>query len=788
MASFPPYRLDLVNQCLWRGETRIPLMPKPFAVLTYLVEHSGRLVTHEELFAAIWPDTHVQPEVLRRYILEIRRVLGDSAEAPQFIQTFPKRGYQFIAPLDLLPEPRLREGTPVTPPTPAQGPSADFASSGAPPGAARSKRIRTALAAAAVAIALAAAAAAGLFGTRSQALRDRDSIVLAGFENKSGEPVFDFALRQGLAAQLSQSPFLNIVADERVRETLRLMGRKPDDPVPHEVALEACRRQGVKAMLEGSIATLGNVYVLALVATNCQTGEAIAHEQAEVKGKESVLGTLGTMASRLRGTLGESLASIQRFDVPIEQITTPSLEALQAYTLGQRARARGEEIESIAFFQRAVDLDPRFASAYTTLSTIYSNLGEAEAAKKYARLAYERREPVSERERLSITYQYHYQVTGDQPRATETLEVWKQSFPREFQPANSLAVIHNFLGRFERAVEDATEAIRRNPSHGFPYSNLAHAYRGLGRFDDAKKTAERAVALRIETLPTRRLLFQLAVLAGDEAAAAHHLDWARGNSREFDMIGAQAQAAGFAGDVREARRLYEETARMAERAHLPDVATGHLAWATAMELAYGNSGRAAQQARRILARNPSYDPKLRAALALAATGSPAEAEGIVAELTRENPEHTLINFILVPMVRASAELQRRQPERAIDALRVAAPYELGFVAAFGPVYLRGQAYLMQGAGARAAEEFQRILDHRGVDPFSAYYAVAPLGLARARAMAGDASGSRQAYELFLSQWTNADADLPVLRDARREYARFGHGKKEETPPVSGRRP
>src|SRR5262249_23281908 len=314
----------------------------------------------------------------------------------------------------------------------------------------RSKATRSIVAAVVAGIAIAAAALSGLFSTRSEALRDRDSIVLAGFENKSGEPVFDFALRQGLAAQLGQSPFLNIVPDERVRETLRLMGRKPEDAVSHEVALEACRRQGVKAMLEGSIATLGKNYVLDLAATNCRSGEAIAHEQAEVQGKEKVLGALGTMASRLRATLGESLASIQRFDVPIEQITTPSLEALQAFTLRQRARSGGEEMEAIPFFERAVELDPKFASAYTSLSTIYSNLGEAEPAKKYARLAYERREPVSERERLSITYQYHYQVTGDQSRATETLEVWKQSFPREYQPPNSLAVIHNFLGRFER--------------------------------------------------------------------------------------------------------------------------------------------------------------------------------------------------------------------------------------------------------------------------------------------------------------------------------------------------
>jgi eukaryotic-like serine/threonine-protein kinase len=484
MALFPPFRLDPVNQCLWRGEERLYLMPKPFAVLTYLVEHAGRLVTHEELLAAIWPDTYVQPEVLRRYILEIRRVLGDSAETPRFIQTFPKRGYQFVAPVTDESGASLAEGAPVPGTRPHAGSLSDLSPRGvlsdSPVRAKRARRIVTGLLAALV---LVAAVVAALFGTKSKALRDRDWIVLAGFENRSGEPVFDFTLRQGLAAQLSQSPFLNIVPDERVRETLRLMGRTPDDRLGHETALEVCRRQGVKAMLEGSIARLDRTYVMALDATNCQTGESIAREQASVEGKERVLGALGTMASHLRRTLGESLASIERFDVPIENITTPSLEALHAFTFGQRARARGSEIESIPFFHRAVELDPRFASAYTMLSTVYSNLGDAESAKQYARLAYEQRDQVSERERLSITYQYYYQVKGDQTRATEVLEVWKQSFPHEMQPVNGLAFIHNFLGRFDRAVEEGKEALRRNPSHGFPYSNLAFAYRGLGRFE-----------------------------------------------------------------------------------------------------------------------------------------------------------------------------------------------------------------------------------------------------------------------------------------------------------------
>jgi DNA-binding winged helix-turn-helix (wHTH) protein/tetratricopeptide (TPR) repeat protein len=772
MASFPPFRLDPVNQCLWRGDERIYLMPKPFAVLTYLVEHAGRLVTHEELLAALWPDTYVQPEVLRRYILEIRRVLGDSAEAPRFIQTLPKRGYQFVAPLtekseasrDTSAGTRATDAaTPPASPSPLADPS---------PAAVRAKRARRVATGLLGALVLGGVVTFALFGTKSQALRERDWIVLAGFENRSGEPVFDFTLRQGLAAQLSQSPFLNIVPEERVRETLRLMGRKPDDRIGHDVALEVCRRQGVKALLDGSITRLGGAYVVALDATNCQTGEGIARDQVSVEGKERVLGALGKMASRLRLTLGESLASIERFDVPIEQITTPSLEALQAYTFGQRARARGAEIESIAFFQRAVELDPKFASAYASLSTVFSNLGEADRARQYARLAYEQRDQVSERERLSLTYQYYDQVSGDQARAIETLEVWKQSFPREYQPVNSLALIHNFLGNYERAVEEGQEAVRRNPSHGFPYSNLAFAYRGLGRFEEARRTAESAVALRIETLPTRRVLYQLALMAGDEQLAARQLEWARNNSREFDMVGARAQAAGFTGRLREARELYEETVRMAERASLRDVGTGHLAVAASLELTYGNVDRAAQQARRVLARNPSYDPKLRAALALAAAGFTAEAAGIADELSHSDPDHTFINFVFVPMVRASIELRRGHPERALEQLRIAAPYELGFAAALGPTYLRGQSYLMQGSGPHAAEEFQRILDHRGVDPFSPFYAVASLGLARARALCRDSAGSREAYEEFLAQWADADPDIPVLRQARSEHARL----------------
>ncbi len=314
--------------------------------------------------------------------------------------------------------------------------------------------------------------------------------------------------------------------------------------------------------------------------------------------------------------------------------------------------------------------------------------------------------------------------------------------------------------------------MKRNPSHGYPYSNLAHAYRGLGRFDEARRTAERAVALDIETLPTRRLLYQLATAAGEERSAAQHLEWARDKPREFDMIGARAQALGWLGRVREARQVYEEAARLAERRDFPDVGTNHLAWATAMELAYGNTDRAVEQARRVLGRNPGYDSQLRAALTLAVAGVLRTAEQIADDQAAANPEHTLINAVLIPMVRAGIEIGRGNPLRAIDHLEAVAPHELGFIAALAPIHLRGQSYLMLGMARQAAEQFQRILDRPRTDPFSPFHAVAPLGLARAWAAAGDVDEGLKAYERFLTTWTDADRDVPVLVEARDEYDRL----------------
>ncbi|MGE5801707.1 MAG: protein kinase domain-containing protein [Gemmatimonadota bacterium] len=609
--------------------------------------------------------------------------------------------------------------------------------------------------------------------TQRRTAPNRDSVVLAEFTNRTGEALFDYTLRQGLAAKLSQSPFLSIVSDERLRETLRLMGRSTDDRLTHPVALEICRRLGVKAMLEGSIASLGRLYVVSLQATNCDTDESIAREQAEVENKEGVLQIVGSLASEMRRTLGESLASIQRYDAPLEQITTPSLEALRAYTMGQRRRTTGDEMEAIPFFLRAIELDANFAQAYTSLSNTYSNLGENQRAREYAMLAYQRRGNVSERERLFITYQYHDIVTGNQLLAMQTLEVWKEAFPREFQPANSLAFINNLLGRFERAIPEAEEAIRRNPGHGFPYSNLAAAYRGLGRYDDARRVAERAVELEIETVPTRHLLYQVAILLGDAGRARQQIAWARGKPREFDMIAAQAQVAAHRGQVQESRRLFNDAIHRAELAGLPELATTYLARASWIELAFGNAERARSIVRGVLARHPSADALLDIALTLALTGSAHQAQQIADSIASAHPQHTVIQSISAPLVRAAIALSEQRPADALYQLQATTPYDVGFAAVLAPLYLRAQAYLMNGAASLATAEFQRLLDHRGTSPFSPFHAVAPLGLARARVAAGDLAGARRAYERFFESWKDADPDVPVLVHARDEYRRLG---------------
>ena len=595
----------------------------------------------------------------------------------------------------------------------------------------------------------------------------RHAVLVGGIANGTNDPDFDGTLRQALTVHLGQSPFLDIVSDERLREILRMMGRDADAALTHAVAREACQRLALNAMVEGSVSAVGATTIVALVATDCVTGETITRNQVEVQQKEEVLRALGTLASSVRWSLGESDSSVARHNVPIEEATTPSLEALKAYTAGVARRAAGEEIESIRYFEQAITLDPGFALAYTTLSSLYGSLGESGRGEEYARRAFENRESVSERERLFITYQYHDRVTGDQLKAREALEVWKQSYPRDYRPPNALAVLLNRLGDYERAIAEAEEALRRNPAHSFPYSNLAYAYRGAGRHDEARRVAGKSIELQIETLPTRRLLYQLAVLAGDDAQAQVQLDWARPRAQGFDLTGAQAQVLAFGGKLAAARDAYARTVTLASRNGFPQIASGYAAQAALTEALYGNDQIALEQAAAIAA-DTTYAPRLRIATALALAGAIGQAENEVRRFRDFRPEDTLLHAIYLPTAEAAIQLARNRSADVHEILRRSAPYERGFVAALFPMFFRGQAYLQSGSHAEAIDEFKAVLQHRGADPFSPLIPLSQLGLARALRAMNDTAGSSAAYAELFKMWHAADPDVPVVRAARAE--------------------
>jgi DNA-binding winged helix-turn-helix (wHTH) protein/tetratricopeptide (TPR) repeat protein len=1033
-------------------------MPKPFAVLRYLVNNAGRLVTHEELLNAIWPDTYVQPEVLRRYILEIRRVLGDRAEKPQFVETLPKKGYQFIAAItegatttstgflspatklvgresalanlnryfeialqaqrqmvfvsgeagigktslvdsfqhrvETNPDVRVTRGQsvegfggkeayyPIFEALSRLGHGATGSEVVAtlarwaptwivqfptllPPeqlatlqrkvrGATRESMVRELC----ETLEVLTKTAALVIILEDLHWADHSTVDLLSAIARRREPAKLFILGTFRPADLIlyDSPFKTLKQDlllhnlghevplERLNEfdvTQYLTAEFSSDALPAEFAsvihrhsdgnplfmtamLDHLAQDGVlseadgrwklttsldqvdpgvpetlRQMLELQLKHLtdrerqllkcasvaGEHFTAWSIATMMASDPSEVEEQcSELAEQQQFLKAIGLRElangeltfeyefrhalyrevlyrhlnpsqrvnfhrllarglERLRSAAETEAAAeialhfeegrdyeqaISFLMISAENATRryAHREAIQAleharelltkvaeerrretdvqilekigdayYALGDMEKSAAtyhimatqaaeaglltaqanalmrlaHSAEAIPFFMKAIELDPKFATAYVSLSRIYSNLGEVERAREYARRAYEQVEHVTERERLSIEYQYYYEVTGNQADAAKTLEVWKRAFPEEFQPANSLAFMYNVLGQFERGVEEAIEAIRRNPSHGFPYSNMAHAHRGLGDFAAAKKTAERAVAVNIETLPTRRLLYQLAVMAGDLPSASQHVEWSRDKPREFEIVAARAQFAGCSGKLDEARKLYEQTALMAETRNLADVGTNHLSAATWMEMVYGNAAEALSGARRVLARNPSYDPCLRVALTLSAYGSDGEAETIVNTLQEKHPEHTIINSILAPIVRAGIALARKRPAEAIEHLQVVEPYELGFAAVLAPIYLRAQSYLMLGLGSEAAQQFQRLLDHRGSEPFSPFYSVAPLGLARAEAKSGNIKASLEAYERFITNWTDADQDVAVLIEARKEY-------------------
>ncbi len=601
-------------------------------------------------------------------------------------------------------------------------------------------------------------------------LTEKDTILLADFANTTGDPVFDGTLKQALAVQLGQSPFLNIFSEDRVRGALKFMGRSADERVTRDVGREICQRQGLKAMLVGSIASLGNHYVITLEAINAETGDAIAGEQAEAENKEQVLHALGESAMKLRKKLGESLQSIQKFDAPIEQGTTSSLEALKAFSLGVEQQLKGKFLEAIPFLKRATEVDPNFALAYARMASMYYNSGLFDLAAEASQKAYELRDRVSERERLFISAGYYDNVTGELEKYLETLELWKRTYPQHAAPPNNLAVKYNDLGQFDKALEEAREAIRLNPNSASGYSLLAAAFVGLNRFDEAKEVINQALAQKLETSVMHRTLYRIAFVEGDATTMKQQIEWTNGKPDEYVAQNWQAETAAFSGQLRKAKEFSNHGFELAGGRDLKEVTAQIAVLGAARNALLGDCRLVKEQTGKALGISHSQLTMVTAGNALATCGEFGQTQTITGELVRRFPKDTILNKVLLPLVQARIELHRGNPAQAIQLLETTRPYE-GY-ALFQISYLRGQAFLNQQRGADAAAEFQKILDHRGWQPASPLYPLAQLGLARTAALSGDTTKARKAYQDFFALWNDADPDIPILQEARREYEKL----------------
>jgi eukaryotic-like serine/threonine-protein kinase len=625
----------------------------------------------------------------------------------------------------------------------------------------------------AAAVLIAGLIGGGLFvrSRHASTLTEKDTVVLADFANTTGDPVFDGTLKQALAVDLDQSPFLRVVPPARVQTTLTFMGRSPDERLTTDLARDLCLRVGSKAMLSGSIASLGTQYILTLNAVNCQSGDSLAQQQAEASSKEQVLAALGSAASKLRGTLGESLASVQEFDVPIEQVTTASLDALKAFALGNAEFDRGREMAALPFYRRAVELDPNFAWVYARMGTIYANAGESEPAKEYTRKAYELKDRVSEREKLYITEHYYQSVTGELDKEIETLELYERTYPSDSVPGNNLGVGYEQIGEFEKAAEAARHSRLADPNSASAHETLAYAYAALGRPDEARQTMDQPLKQFPNSESTHWTSLWLAFAFDKPDEAQRLLAWAKGRPGEYTFLELQVRALQSEGKLRLSSELTQQALEMQKSQNLQEVEWNDLGQLSLIQADFG----VCEQARQNVATIPTGKTRDAAAFAgfvFATCGEAAKAETIASELGKNYPLNTLVQKLAIPQIRARVELQRGNSAKAIEQLRPTEAYQFGYVAAGISVYLRGLAYLQVKQGPQAVAEFQKILDHKSAFGASPYVSLARLGLARGFALSGDPAKARTHYQDFFTKWKDADPDIPILKEAKTEYMKL----------------
>ena len=627
------------------------------------------------------------------------------------------------------------------------------------------------------------------FARRAHALTEKDTIVLADFANSTGDAVFDDTLKTALSVALSQSPFLNVLSDNKVAATLKLMTHPPDTKLTPDVARALCQRAESKAYIAGAIASLGSEYVLGLKAVNCQSGDTLAQEQVTAASKEKVLDTLGDAASKLRGELGESLATVQKLDVPLAEATTSSLEALKAYSLGLKAVNEKGSAAALPYHQRAIELDSNFAMGYLAVGYDYSNLAEVGRADEYFTKAFQLREHASEREKLHITANYYEVVTGELDKAAQTFQEEIRTYPRWSWAHLELGNVYALQGKYEKAREAFSQSLRLDPDDSAPYGGLANASLSLQRFDEARQIVQQAQARKLDNLALRNGLYALAFLRTDSQAMAEQQQWFTGKPEENAGFSLGSDTEAYAGHLRRARELTKQSVSSATRTDSKEAGAIWQEIAAQREAAFGNPVEAKRQAAEGLKLYPaSQGVEVEAALAFAMLGDAAKAESLAQDLNKRYPLDTQMQSLWLPAIEAQLALNRKNPTEAINDLRAASPIEWGqiqFIANLSclyPTYIRGEAYLAAGQGKEAAAEFQKILDHSGIVWNCWTGALARLGVARANALqartsqGADADAARvralAAYKDFLTLWKDADPDIPILKEAKAEYVKL----------------
>jgi len=756
----------------------VRLPGQPFAILAMLLQRPGEVVTREEMRERLWTsDTFVDFEhSLNSAIKKLRAALGDSPENPRYVETIPRIGYRFIAPVIDIADARTTStskhlGDSLAETTHLESTQPVFSR-------VLSKSRWFALLASALGVLTAILATYFFYGSKSPVLKESDSIVLADFENTTREGIFDEALRQGLAVALEQSPYIQILSDRKIAVIFKQMGYPPDARLTGQIAIELCQRAGSKVLVQGSISGLGTVYLIGLTAFRCDNSDAVAHEQSEAKNKEAIISALGEAATRLRKRLGESMRSVQKYNAPLEQATTTSLEALKAYGMALSTYGREGDRAAIPLFDRAIELDPSFALAHGQLATIYQNLGETELARENAIGAFQHKERLSEPERLVIEAWYNVIVTGDLEKATQLFEMELKNYPPSASVLNDLGFSYVSLGRYEKATGVLREALRLDPDGATTYANLALTLLASDQIREASAILKRADDQKLQT----DYLLETRYLKG----------FFEGNSKEMEetlsqaanvpgarpiLLSAQARTEAYFGRFEKSRQASRLAAKMMEQEADKESAAVCLAELAIREAEVGIDMQARRDAKDALEQVHSQTVVTLVALVMAQTGDLKRAQMFVKELNENYPSDTLIQKYWLPTIRARMQLRQGSWSNALETLSVAAPFDFAAppalsVSTLYPAYVRGEIYLSEGDGSRAVVEFSKLTDHRGMVLNFPLGTLAHLGRARAYALMGDWARAHDSYREFFRLWKGADADLSLLRKARAEFAKL----------------